>query len=208
MSGPKHLWSGDWQRDSERAADERGTLAPLPEPEPEPEPQQPAVAGRQTGIPRRALIYSAIIAAAVALGAGIGLAVALGGSSHRPAAKAQRQYTVQTAPPTGGPSGGAPLQPAPVTTGPTADWEGMQIVTSPAGAVVSTVRLGSPADRAGFQPGDVFDSIGGRQINSVQDIRTATAAVRIGGGVRVELSRGSSLITVGFPLRQRPTIQP
>ena len=45
--------------------------------------------------------------------------------------------------------------------GPTADWMGMQIVTSPAGVVISTVQVGSAADQEGFEPGDQIEEING-----------------------------------------------
>ena len=41
MSGPKHLWSGDWEDESARAAARRGYSA-LPPPEPEPPEPEPA----------------------------------------------------------------------------------------------------------------------------------------------------------------------
>ena len=207
MSGPKHLWSGDWERESERAAEQRGTLPELSTPpaaEPETEPRNPARARPRLG--RRALAYFSV-ALVIVLGAGVALASVLGNSTG-PRKSAKKQWTVLTAPTTPGPSGGAPVQAAPTTNGPTANWMGMQIVSSPSGAVVNAVRLGSDGDAAGFQPGDVFDAVDGRQINSVPDLRAATAKLQLGSGIQIELNRGSTIITVGFPLRERPTIQP
>lgn len=206
MSGPKHLWSGDWERESQRAAEQRGTLPDLPASpvaEPETDPQPPRKP--RSRLSRQAAAYFAIVLV-IALGAGIALASALGGSRSKHPAK--KHWTVLTSPPKAGPSGGAPVQAAPTSNGPTADWMGMQIVTSPSGAVVNSVRLGSDSDAAGFQPGDVFDEINGQPINSVAQIRGATARFKLGSGMQVELNRGSAVITVGFPLRQRPTIQP
>lgn len=61
-----------------------------------------------------------------------------------------------------------------------------------AGARVRSVRDGSPAARAGVQPGDEILVAGGRDIRSEQDLTAALAepgrkaiAVRRGGGVKV-----------------------
>jgi membrane-associated protease RseP (regulator of RpoE activity) len=97
----------------------------------------------------------------------------------------------------------------PVSTGPTADWMGMQIVTSPTGVVVETVRLGSPGDQAGFEPGDQILAINGHLIGTVSELRTDTSGVQIGGPVTIAVQRQSvTLKLASIRMTQRPTIHP
>jgi membrane-associated protease RseP (regulator of RpoE activity) len=91
---------------------------------------------------------------------------------------------------------------------PTVHWLGMQIVTSPTGAVVNTVQIGSEGDTAGFEPGDVIASVAGAQIDSARAVRAAVAHVPIGGRVAVEIARGSTLITIDVRMQGQPTLQP
>ena len=70
MTGPKHLWSGDWESESARTADDLANAPALvfdPEPEPEPEPR--ATAARRWS--RRQIVVAlttGIAAAAVTVG--------------------------------------------------------------------------------------------------------------------------------------------
>lgn len=212
MSGPKHLWSGDWEDESARSAEE---LANVPAPLPEPEPPAPAPAGIR--LSRRQLVIS-LTAGVAAAAIAVVLVTTLGGPARRHSPKlaaapsAQLQTTTPRSP------GGQSCQqnpqacgqvPVPVVTGPTADWLGMQIVTSPSGVVISTVRLNSPADQAGFEPGDQIEAINGHQISSVPQIRTATAKLRIGASVGIEVLRSSSMVDLAsVPMSERPTIHP
>jgi membrane-associated protease RseP (regulator of RpoE activity) len=178
-------------------------------PEPAGEPAPEAARARRFG--RRPLVialFTGVAAAAVT----VGLVIGLGGGtakkpgSHKSAAAAGRSHT----------SGGQGLSPTtqtptatPVSTGPTADWMGMQIVTSPSGVVVNTVRLGSPSDLAGFEPGDQIMAINGHVIGTVAELRTDTARVQIGGPVTIALLRQSvSLTLASIRMTQRPTIHP
>jgi predicted metalloprotease with PDZ domain len=206
MAGPKHLWSGDWERESAEAADQRPEFTP-PEPE---EPTDPWAAPRQR--PRRRFTTRQLLTAAAAgLAAvlvGAALAETLGGSG-KPHVKPNLPALQQSST---GPSGGSGLktQPTatPVVTGPSAHWLGMQIVSSPEGAVVSTVPGGSAGDIAGFEPGDVISAIGNAAISSVREIPQAVANVPIGNRIQVTISRGSSIISTTVTLADRPTIQP
>jgi serine protease Do len=86
---------------------------------------------------------------------------------------------------------------------------GMQIVTSPAGVVVNTVRVGSPGDLAGFEPGDQIMTINGHVIGTVSELRTDTSGVQVGGSVTIALLRQSvSLTLASIRMTQRPTIHP
>jgi S1-C subfamily serine protease len=208
MSGPKHLWSGDWEDESARAAAQRRPALPeAPEPAPPaPEPELAAPANRTPPIR-----FAGVIVALV-LVVGVVLAATLGGSSKK---HNHTGTSTVAATPTGtGPNGGAgiqtnpPIQTTPIINLPSADWLGMQIVTSSTGAVISNVQLGSPGDEDGFEPGDGINTIDGRQIDSVTQIRSATAKLKLGSQLRVQVERGSTPITLVLTMRKRPTISP
>ena len=142
---------------------------------------------------------------------GVALAVALGGSNKPP--RHTSSTPARVAPPTAttaNPSGGAALQQqssAPAGSGPTATWLGMEIVTGPNGAVVNALKLGSVADQAGFEPGDVIASVDGHQIGSVPALARATAGQKPGQNVSIEVLRGSSFVEMAsVPMADRPTI--
>lgn len=208
MSGPKHLWSGDWRSESQQPA-----TNPPPVREPEPAPETTGT----RRFSRRQLVIAVttgVAAAAVTVGLVIGLnsGPAKKPAAHRPAARsapAQPQSSggqgLTQSPTTSTPTPAA----TPVSTGPTADWMGMQIVTSPSGVVVNTVKLGSPGDQAGFEPGDQIMAINGHVIGTVSELRTDTAHLHIGGSVTIALLRQSvSLTLASIRMTQRPTIHP
>jgi membrane-associated protease RseP (regulator of RpoE activity) len=183
-----------------------------------PEPDQPAPTQEppeQT--PRRSRRLSVRYAAAagvLVIAVAVALAVTLPGSSKPKhptrTATSPSALGAPTTTPQAGPTGGAPLQSTTVAgTGPSADWLGMQIVTTPSGVVISSLRLGSPADAAGFEPGDVIDEIDDHQINSVAQLRSVTASVRLGGLVQIQVLRSSVMVKLAaVPMKERPTIHP
>ena len=210
MSGPKHLWSGNWERESESAAEQRPPRLPLVEPaQPqapeEPEPREPR---NRRGMIRYAWAGAAFL---LVLVVGVALAVTLGGSNkpRRHTSSTPARITTPTTP-TANPSGGAALQQrssAPAGSGPTATWLGMEIVTGPNGAVVNSLKLGSVADQVGFEPGDVIASVDGHQIGTVPELARATAGQTTGSIVRIQVLRGSSFVEIAsVPMTDRPTI--
>ena len=208
MSGPKHLWSGDWEDESARAAAQRGPALPEPlEPEPpEPEPELAHPVNRTPTVRYAGVILALVLVVAVVL------AATLGGSTKKPH-HTGTSTTASTQTGTG-PNGGAAIQttPAiqtsPAVNLPTANWLGMQIVSSSSGAVVSNVQIGSPGDNAGFEPGDQINAINGKAIGSVSQIRPATAALPLGSDLSIQIARGSTQITLVLTMRKRPTITP
>ena len=288
MSGPKHLWSGDWERDSADAARNRPEHTP-----PTDETEVDQIEPQHRRRPSARMVAVAAITAILVAAVGVVLANALGSAKPKPkplvtgsaslfpktpgsGARARttpnrssgspnKTPTVQAAPGTqygpggsqsnpggsqsnpggsqiapggsqsnpggsqttpGGsqttPGGGqtAPSSPNPAGAGqgqpptsqfanqPTVQWLGMQIITSPTGAVVNTVQIGSEGDTAGFEPGDVIAAVDGEQITSARQIRAAVAHIRVGGQVPVEIARGSLLVTMPVTMVDRPTIQP
>jgi len=223
MTGPKHLWSGDWERESASAEDDLAQLAP-------PAPSHPLPAGptnRQRWRPNARSLAAGIAILIVAIVA-VALATTLGGSSKPRSVQTTAQATVPfgITPPNGivpnqtipsptlptptVPAQTPPVQPAPspISNQPIVEWLGMQIVNSPEGEVINTVGLGSAGDADGFEPGDLIDSINGQSISTAKQIRAAVENVGLGKQVTIEISRGSTIINTRVTLTARPTIQP
>jgi membrane-associated protease RseP (regulator of RpoE activity) len=198
MSGPKHLWSGDWRNESAAASDELAARRPKPrQPEqpqsnvwpPPPKPKRP-----QPGL-RRALPIA--LAVVLVLAAGTYGATALFGSSKHQAPAFATQPSITPAP--------APTSSA----SPPVYWLGMQIETVPPGAAaIATVRQGSPADLAGLSPGDAIVQIDSRPINGTGDISAAIRGMHAGQRVAMEISHGSALFTTVVTLAAPPSTSP
>lgn len=74
------------------------------------------------------------------------------------------------------------------------------------GAVVSRVDAGSPAEKAGLEPGDIIVAINGQEIkNGSAQIRTAIGLLQIGDTAEIEVMRGEERktlqATIGKPKR-------
>jgi putative serine protease PepD len=77
-------------------------------------------------------------------------------------------------------------------------WLGVELRTATDAVVVASVASDGPADRAGLQPGDVIDSIGGRRTRSVDDVVQALANERPGRTITVDLrGAGRAEVTLG-----------
>jgi membrane-associated protease RseP (regulator of RpoE activity) len=168
-------------------------------------------------------LSTGVAAAAVA----VTLVATLGGGSHKPASHRGTSSASASHPRgrphgSGGgglitpsqscqqnPSGCSPTTTIPTATGPSADWLGMQIVTSPSGVVVNTVRLGSPADQAGFEPGDQIMSVDTHVIGAVSELRSDTSGLKIGSPVTIAVLRSSVRLTfASMRMTQHPIIHP
>lgn len=202
MSGPKHLWSGDWQSESTRppAPPARAVLEPEPEPEPQAERRW---LWRQVAIAACASLIIAAVAFAVT-------AALEGSSKPRP----RSQTHSRAAPPPNGNSsgsGGRGLTTATTTTNAysaTADWLGMQIVNSPTGIFINAMNTGGGAAAAGLEPGDEIVAINNHNIDSLREIRSDTKGIKIGGPVEITVMRNSVQVQALMPMMQRPTIHP
>jgi len=206
MTTPRHLWSGDWARESESAADEmerrRAGFAPdeppaqEPPQEPQREPRPPLltrvaaalVAFLRSARAATARAFSAAIArlrtisprqvGLVALATVAGAAVALGAATLA-----------------GGSGSGSSKSDAQVLPGHA--WLGLQTVSqmSTSGATVLVVDAGGPAQRAGVQPGDVITQVDGQPITSPGVLDAAIAGKQPGQQVQLLVNRyGQSLV--------------
>jgi Do/DeqQ family serine protease len=74
-----------------------------------------------------------------------------------------------------------------------------------AGAVVTRVRAGSPAEAAGIQAGDVVLSVGGKPIHSATDLQNAQGILPVGTRVELQLVRDGQPVHVQALLRAAPS---
>jgi membrane-associated protease RseP (regulator of RpoE activity) len=180
MTAPRHLWSGDWQRESAEAAqglaERRGaTELPVEPPPVEPEPARPSVLARAGAAvrsidPRRAALIA--VAALLIAGAAYGAVSALETSGKSNAAAAQQRPGI---------SGGSAWLGADTTSFPLTD-----------GAMIVDVVPGGPADAAGLQPGDVITEIDSHAIQTPGDLKATLARLHPGQQVLVGYEQGPS----------------
>lgn len=215
MSGPKHLWSGDWRDESAAASDELAARQAKPGQAKPRQPEQPAPvsapappkakrakakrakperAQRRPGL-KRALPIA--LAAVILIAGGAFALTTVSGSSKHPAPALATQPSVTPAPtPTS--SASPPIY-----------WLGMQIETvAPGAAAIATVAQGSPADLAGLSPGDAIVQINSRPINGTGDISAAIRGMHAGQRVAMEISHGSALFTTVVTLAAPPSTSP
>jgi S1-C subfamily serine protease len=206
MTGPKHLWSGNWEEDSSPAPDELPDLRAAPR---APEPVAPPAQPKTTEPPARGKVR---VPAWVALGVTIIVAAAGAAILTSSGGSAPKHRTAAASPTIPAPSLAATTptttQP-PASSGPPVDWLGMELVTvPPGGATVETIKLGSEGDRAGLSPGDVILEINGNQVTGADGIAKAISGKHAGDKVALEISHGSSLYTTAVTLGASPTRYP
>lgn len=231
MASPRHLWSGDWARESANAADEiaRGraqarpaapereespkaqsgrTAPPAPGP---PSPAQDRTSGQPAVAPPRARTAStpgrpdkpavapprvdrtgprrrrrrartaAVLVLVLALGSAAAFAIGAFGAGS---------------PATSHLTGGFAL-PQP--------WLGLTTTHSHgAGALVTNVALGGPADQAGLQRGDVITAINGQAITRPAEFTSIVDSQPVGAEVLLQINHGGALETVGVIVSARP----
>jgi hypothetical protein len=202
MSGPKHLWSGNWEDESAAQADRIAarepqpaeTAPPAPPARPAPArpapPERPARARRRITLPNRRLripLLLGIAALLLVVGGAYGLNALLSSGSGTSTAAG----TVVT-------GSSRPVM-----------WLGMEIVTQPPGvAVVETVRPGSLGDRAGLSPGDVLLDVNNQPVRGAGDIAGAIRGLHRGDQVEMQISHGSALYVARATLAAPPSAYP
>jgi S1-C subfamily serine protease len=192
MTGPKHLWSGDWENEAAEASAQR-----IPTPRPQPEPAAPAPE-RPPPRSRRAVrswVLPVATGLVVIVAAAFGLSKVFG-SSH-PAG--ENTTSART-----------PLPAAHVTGNPRPImWLGMELITAAPGVpVVETVRRGSNGDQAGLVPGDAILLINNRAVGSTGSISDAIKGMRSGDKVTLEVNNGGAVFTVVATLAAPPSPYP
>ena len=74
----------------------------------------------------------------------------------------------------------------------------------PAGALVSSVEKGSPAERAGIEAGDVILKFGGKDVNSSEDLPRLVGSTKPGGKAVVQLMRSKASREVTVVVGEMP----
>ncbi|HET9720429.1 MAG TPA: PDZ domain-containing protein [Solirubrobacteraceae bacterium] len=201
MTGPKHLWSGDWRTESADLTAEPAESVVAP-PDPPPPVQRPLLPTWRLILPA-AVVVLAVAVALVELLPG-SRATGVGREATTPSASAIPNPLPPT--PNSSPTGGSP---ATSLTGRTVNWLGMQISTvQNVGAVIQTVRLGSPADAAGLDPGDIIQTVNRRTILAAAQIRYAVSHLRTGQAVDISVDRGSTQFSTVAAFAGQPTTSP
>jgi serine protease Do len=72
------------------------------------------------------------------------------------------------------------------------------------GALVTDVASGSPADKAGIQPGDVITTIDGNDVGSAEEVTRILQSHQVGQQIQVTFYRGNAKKTVAITLTQAP----
>lgn len=189
MSGPKHLWAGDWENESEDASAQR-VRAPRPEPEPEPAAPPEPTAERATRRAVRPWVVPVALGLLVIAAAAFGLSKVFG--SSEPA----RSNTTPLPARVGG-------NPRPIM------WLGMEIITAPQGVpVIETVRPNSNGDQAGLVPGDAILLIDNHPVGSTGSISDAIKGMHAGDRVTLEVNNGGAVLTLVATLAAPPSPYP
>jgi S1-C subfamily serine protease len=195
MSGPRHLWSGDWQDESSAHAEDLAARRGRVEEPPEPEPV--AAAPRESWLrrairrlrslpaPSRRRVRVALLATfLILLGATAAYAVISGSSSST-------KGTTTVAGPPGEP------------------WIGVELANAPVrGALVSSVVPGSPAAAAGIRPGDLITQLDTEPIVAPAVFISALSGLQPGDRVDIQVQRGFSQYTAHVRLGSRPAHSP
>jgi S1-C subfamily serine protease len=85
-------------------------------------------------------------------------------------------------------------------------WLGMTTTGAPggAGALVTKVAAGGPADQAGLHRGDLITAIDGQAITGPAEITSVVGAQPVGAEVLLQVDRAGTLETVGVIVAGQP----
>jgi S1-C subfamily serine protease len=81
-------------------------------------------------------------------------------------------------------------------------------VGSPFGTLVAHVAPGSPAAKAGLEPGDLITAIDNEPIGAVDDVNAALDRLHSGQTIELSFTRGPASFTVPVKLAARPSGHP
>ena len=208
MSSPRHLWSGDWELDSTAAREELAqrraqTDEPVEAPPAAaPPPPRPSAAARALAWLREARdgagrLIGRLRPSSAQTRRGwqirVGLLLAL--------LSAGLTFGVTTLLIDAAGSGSAVASAA-------HGWLGIDVIGSPLGTMVLDVAPGSPAQKAGLQPGDVLTGIATQPITTVDAVSAALNGLHAGDRIVVRYTRGFVSYTAQTKLVARPRGHP
>jgi len=237
MAGPRHLWSGDWERESAASeaelADLRGDeveaeapapRAPAPQPAPRrpdspprspraSDPPRPPSPPRTSGPPRAEISQQTRRRRLREIPrwgpTALLTAVVCAGAAYGLIALVNSTNSAPASP-AAALSPQAPPQTTAATLGRReVHWLGMQILTLSSGvAVIDTVALGSEGAAAGLEPGDQIAAVNNRPITAATQIPAAIAGLAKGSPVQIDVNRGSTPVVATVRLGAAPTVSP
>jgi S1-C subfamily serine protease len=76
---------------------------------------------------------------------------------------------------------------------------GVAVKDGPGGALVGTVHPGTPAERAGFQPGDVIVAVDGAPVGGADALAQLLRTAMARGGAALTVRRGYDLMELRVP---------
>jgi putative serine protease PepD len=79
---------------------------------------------------------------------------------------------------------------------------------APAGAEITSVVPGGPADSAGLDPGDVITELGGEAVTSSSDVSRIVSAKQPGDHLGIRVDRSGQDVTLDATLQNRPARTP
>jgi serine protease Do len=72
------------------------------------------------------------------------------------------------------------------------------------GALAAEIVAGSPAEKAGLQPGDVIVQWNGKRVNDANDLRFLAAGTQVGSAVKVVFYRNGAKQETTVTVTERP----
>jgi hypothetical protein len=203
MSGPRHLWSGDWEQDSAAVTEELATRRAQTEepvgtgPEVSSGRARPRMAERFVAWLRRVphalrrpkapkwltwwgpreVRAAALVALLVLItaGAAFGVTLLVDGSGGQGSSAAKVH-----------------------------SWLGIDVAGSPFGIVITDVVPGSPAANAGLEPGDMINEINNHAVGTVDGVSAALTGLHPGDTIEIQFTRGLSSYTTQAQLAAHP----
>lgn len=215
MAGPRHLWSGEWERDSAAAAEELAASRPQahataqPPPSQDPPPARPRSRSLLRRMARRARsgvrqvrtvrilrrqVLAALTVAVLAAAATFAAVSSLAGAGR--AGPEHRGHAWL----------GVALASSPILAG--GFPSGFGGFPFPDGALVAAVTPGGPAADAGISPGDVITQVNGELVRSPQDLEREIAGKQAGDRIEIRYVEGQFSYLTTVTLEARPANQP
>ena len=84
------------------------------------------------------------------------------------------------------------------------DEQGAQLGLAQGGVLIANLYVGSPAQEAGLQPGDLIQTIGGTTLHSAQDALARIAGEKPGATLAIKVLRGRRTMEVKAHVSERP----
>jgi Do/DeqQ family serine protease len=84
------------------------------------------------------------------------------------------------------------------------DEQAAQLGLAQGGVLIANLYVGSPAQEAGLQPGDLIQAIGGTDLHSAQDALARIAAEKPGATLSIKVLRGRRTVEVKAHVSERP----